>query len=50
MKQWHEMDLIGRRFGRYVIIKEVDQDKHGNRRMLCRCDCGVEKEVLYPLG
>lgn len=46
MKQWHEMDLIGRRFGRYVIIKEVDQDKHGNRRMLCRCDCGVEKEVL----
>jgi hypothetical protein len=37
-------DLIGRRFGRYVVLSRTE---NRNRRAfwLCRCDCGVEKEV-----
>ncbi len=41
------VDLTGLRFGRLLVIKETDQDKH-NRRVLwlCKCDCGVEKKIL----
>lgn len=32
------MDLIGQRFGRYVVVSEVDCPLP--RRFVCRCDCG----------
>lgn len=32
---------VGEAFGGWVFLKQVD----GNRRWLCRCVCGVEKEV-----
>lgn len=32
-------DLTGRRFGKLTVIKEL-----GGGRILCRCDCGREKE------
>lgn len=38
-KKFH--DITGMRFGRYTAIEH-----RGNQRWLCRCDCGVEKEVL----
>ena len=38
-------DLTGVRFGRYVVIGEAEQ-RGKNRRWLCRCDCGAEKEVF----
>ncbi len=35
-----------KKFSRWSILREVE--KRGYRRvMLCRCDCGTEKEVLY---
>jgi len=38
------VDLTGRKFGRWVVIEQVE-----NRGIyccwLCRCDCGVEKKV-----
>ena len=34
--------LIGRRFGRYVVI---DTCPDNSRKVLCRCDCGNEKYV-----
>lgn len=35
-------ELIGRRFGRYVVI---DICPENNRKVLCRCDCGNERYV-----
>ncbi len=34
---------IGRRFGRWTLLGEAPPLK--NRRVLCRCDCGVERAV-----
>ena len=38
------IDLTGERFGRLVVIKRVENDKHGNSCWLCKCDC--EQEVV----
>ena len=38
-------DLIGMRFGRLRILERATNDRHGNARWLCQCDCGVEKTV-----
>ena len=38
-------DLTGQRFGRFVVIDRVENRK-GNVRYLCKCDCGTEK-VFY---
>lgn len=35
------VDLVGKRFGRWVVLKRVKKDRH----WLCRCDCGNEVEV-----
>jgi hypothetical protein len=37
------MDLAGQRFGRWIVLSDADPDRRGNRRVLCRCDCGREK-------
>lgn len=37
-------DWTGHLFGKLTVVKEVDK-KHGVRRMLCKCECGTEKEV-----
>lgn len=36
---------IGQRFGRFVVIESSSVSKHGERRWLCRCDCGTTKTV-----
>lgn len=33
------------KFGRLIIIREVDKSKCGKRRFLTKCDCGSEKTV-----
>lgn len=38
------LDLIGDRYGRLVVIKELDKVKN-SRMFLCKCDCGNEKVV-----
>jgi hypothetical protein len=38
-------DLTGQRFGRLTVIRRVESDHHRQTRWLCRCDCGVEREV-----
>jgi hypothetical protein len=40
------IDLQGKHFGRWFVLREVDKDKWGNSVWLCRCDCGTEKPVL----
>lgn len=39
-----KIDVIGKRFGRLRVIKEVEP-KGYKRRYLCKCDCGNEKVV-----
>lgn len=40
------IDLTGERFGMLTVIKRVDNDKNGQARWLCKCDCGNEKVIL----
>lgn len=39
------VDLTGQRFGGWLVLKRVANDKKMNARWLCRCDCGAEREV-----
>lgn len=36
---------VGKRFGRLVVVGSAAPLENGRSRWLCRCDCGVEKEV-----
>lgn len=38
-------NLIGQRFGKLVVQKYVDTNKHGQSLWLCQCDCGKQKIV-----
>jgi len=40
------IDLTGQRFGRLVVIKRVENDKHKKPKWKCMCDCGNIKIVL----
>lgn len=39
------LDLIGKRFGRLVVISRSNNTKNGKSQWLCRCDCGEEKII-----
>jgi hypothetical protein len=38
-------NLIGKRFGRLVVIERAESDAQRNSRWLCVCDCGTKKVV-----
>ena len=37
---------IGERYGKLLVVGEAPSSKWGSRKHLCRCDCGVEKQIL----
>jgi len=39
------IDLEGRKFGELTVIARGDQDPHKRFMWLCRCSCGVEKQI-----
>lgn len=39
------IDLIGKKFGRLIIIKRVENDQWGHSMWLCLCNCGMEKII-----
>ena len=39
----------GVRFGRLVVLSQAENSGRGERRWLCRCDCGKEKNILERL-
>ena len=39
------IDLTGKRFGRLVVIKRLENDKHYSACWLCKCDCGNIKSI-----
>lgn len=40
------IDLTGKRFGRFTVIKRAQNNKDGRAMWLCKCDCGNERVVL----
>lgn len=44
-----KIDFYGKRFGRLVVIGEAVKNKHGQRQVLCQCDCGNKKAVIGSL-
>ena len=40
------LDLIGKRFGKLVVVERVDNNKNGNTMWLCQCDCGKTRIAL----
>ncbi len=39
------IDLTGRRFGKLVALRRVENDSHGRTVWECRCDCGTIKRI-----
>jgi len=39
------IDLIGQRFGKWLVLKRANSSRAGQARWLCRCDCGREQIV-----
>ena len=39
------LDLVGERFGRLTVIKDIGNTTYGKSLWLCKCDCGNEKAV-----
>jgi hypothetical protein len=39
-------DILGKRFGRYTVVKRAANNRHKQARWICRCDCGTERVVL----
>ncbi len=39
-------DIAGKRFGRLVVLSLVGKDRWGRLVWRCRCDCGIENDVL----
>jgi hypothetical protein len=44
-KEMKKIDLTNKRFGRLVVIKQVNQIKGNVVKWLCRCDCGKVKVI-----
>ena len=40
------IDLIGKRFGKLIVLKWIGKDKWGHSKWLCQCDCGNKIIVL----
>ena len=40
------LDLIGKRFGRLLVLNRVENNKWGSSQWLCQCDCGNEVIIL----
>lgn len=39
-------NLIGKRFGKLVVVKKVKNSERGQCQFLCHCDCGNNKVIL----
>jgi len=39
-------DLTGRRFGKLIVLKQLNKRSCGHVYMLCKCDCGNVVEIL----
>jgi hypothetical protein len=42
----HQSDIIGQKFGHWLVVSNAAPDKHYNAYYWCVCDCGTERTVL----
>jgi hypothetical protein len=42
----YTIDIIGKVYGRWTVIKRVENNKRGQAMWLCRCECGTEKILI----
>lgn len=40
------IDITGQKFGRWTVLKRVENKKGRDAKFLCQCECGTQKEVL----
>lgn len=39
------IDMTGQKFGRLMVIKQIDSEKCGQAKWLCKCECGTTKTI-----
>ncbi len=39
------IDLTGKKFNRWTVLKRVENDKYNNPQYLCKCECGTVKII-----
>jgi hypothetical protein len=44
------IDLIGKKFGRLVVLERVENSKNKQTRWLCQCNCKDENEIIVQGG
>lgn len=42
----NKLNIIGEKYGKLLVVKEVGRTKTGKIKYLCKCDCGNEKVVV----
>ena len=38
-------DLVGKKFGRWIVLDLVDRNGYRMKKYLCQCECGEKREV-----
>jgi len=41
-----KIEIVGKKFGKLTVIKEISKNKNGHIKFLCECECGNSKEVF----
>lgn len=39
-------NLVGQKFGRWLVLEKLEPEGRKKYRYLCRCDCGTERPVI----
>ena len=48
MRGYNIYDYIGKKYNHLTIIKNLNKiDKNNSKLILCKCDCGKEKEMVF---
>lgn len=45
MNRVYFKNLVGRRFGRWIVIRRYKLNRFGGARWVCRCDCGKQRAI-----
>lgn len=48
MRGYNIDDYVGKKYNHLTIIKNLNKiDKHNSKLILCKCDCGNKKEMVF---
>jgi len=46
LREKHEKDITGMKFGKLTILKKIGLNEHGKNVYECKCDCGTIKNIV----